>query len=62
MPDGSIRYERFLDGEHVRVRAYVYVNGQEGPALTIRLDTERLFSQGLHLLEIVSDLKGFRRL
>lgn len=60
-PDGSIRYERYLDGETIRVRAFVYVDGQEGPALTIRLNTDRLFSEGLHVLEIFSDLKGLRR-
>jgi hypothetical protein len=62
LPDGAIRYERYLEGEHVRVRAHVYINGQDGPALTIRLLTEPLFAEGMHLLQMFSDLKGMRRL
>ena len=60
--DGAIRYERYLDGEHVRVRAHVYINGQNGPALSIRVPTEPLFAEGMHLLQMFSDLKGLQRL
>ena len=62
LPDGSIRYERYLDGEQDRVRAHVYINGQDGPAMSIRVQTDPLFAEGMHLLQMFSDLKGMRRL
>ncbi len=61
-PDGSIRFERYLDGEAIRVRAFVYVEGQEGSALTIRLNTDRLLAMSNHLQGMYIDLKGLARL
>lgn len=58
-PDAIVTFERYLDGETIRVRVNIIRPGQEPIAVPIR--TEALYDLGMHALHILGELKGLRQ-